>query len=66
MPTKNKPQMIQHVLFEGRIVGAVMLDSNGYFYRPKRNSLVKSSHNPEWDGEHKSSVKEILKLVWGE
>ena len=67
MLTKKKPLLVQHVLFEKRIIGAVMLDDKGYFYRPKRTtSIVKSAHNPKWDGEHMQNTQEVLNLVWGE
>lgn len=49
---KTKPKLIRHFFLDGKIIGAIMLDSEGYFYRPKRNSISVAAHSKKWDGDH--------------
>lgn len=64
--SKPKPKLLQHVFLEKKIIGAVMLDSQGYFYRPKYNSISVAAHNSKKDGEHFSSLGLVLRSVHGE
>ena len=62
----NKPKMIQQLFLEGKIIGAIMLDSEGYFYRPKRNSISVAAHSKKWDGDHYRTVQAVINVVFGE
>ena len=62
----KKPKLVQHVLLEKKIIGAVMLDDEGYFYRPKYNSISVAAYNSKKDGEHFSSLNLVLRSVHGE
>ena len=62
----NKPKLIQHVFLEKKIIGAVMLDDKGYFYRPKYNSISVAAYNAKKDGDHFSSLNLVLRSVHGE
>lgn len=62
-----KPKLIKNILLEGSIVGAIMLDNGGYFYRPKWGTKISTtSHSKVKDGEHKPSILEVEKSVYGE
>lgn len=59
----KKPQIQTHVLIEAKIVGAVMLDDSGYFYRPKRNSITVGPWSSKWDGDHYPTQKECERTL---
>lgn len=63
---KNKPKLIEHVVLEKKIIGAIMLDLDGYFYRPKYNSISVAAYNAKKDGEHFISLGLVLRSVHGE
>jgi hypothetical protein len=62
----KKPTQLRVVLLEGKLIGAIMLDEKGYFYRPKRNSITSGPHSEKWDGEHFPSDKACERSVYGE
>ena len=62
----TKPKLIQHVFLEKKIIGAVMLDADGYFYRPKYNSISVAAYNAKKDGEHFSSLGLVMRSVLGD
>lgn len=59
----DKPQIQTHVLIEGKIVGAVMRDKVGYFYRPKRNSITVGPWSSKWDGDRYPTQKECERTL---
>jgi hypothetical protein len=59
----NKPTQVELICLEGKIIGAILKDEQGYFYRPKRNSITKGPHN-KWDGQHYSTVNDLKKTLW--
>lgn len=64
MKTKaKKPQMLRHVLLEGKIIGAVFRDDSGYFYRPKRNSITVGPWSSKWDGDRYPTQKECERTL---
>lgn len=62
----KKPKLVEHVLLDKKIIGAIMLDDKGYFYRPKFNTISVAAHNPKRDGDHFSSLGLVLRSVHGE
>lgn len=64
MTTKaKKPEKLRYHLLDGKIVGAVMRDDRGYFYRPKRNSITVGPHSTKWDGDHYPTQKECERTL---
>lgn len=60
---KTKPQQIELIALDGKIIGAIMKDDNGYFYRPKRNSIPKG-HKNKWDGDYHQTMAELKKTLY--
>lgn len=65
MATAKKPQIQKHIFIEKRIVGAIMLDDAGYFYRPKYNSISTAAYNSKKDGAHFASLSACERSVLG-
>lgn len=59
----SKPKLISYFFLEGKIVGAIMLDSEGYFYRPKRNSISVAAHSKKWDGDHYRTEQAVINTL---
>ena len=60
MDTKSKPKLLTHWFLEGRVIGAIMQDADGYFYRPKRSSSIgHGPHTSKWDGAHFPTHKQV-------
>lgn len=58
-----KPELIELIGLDGKIIGAIMKDDNGYFYRPKRNTIPKGRKN-KWDGEYFPSIQELKQTLY--
>ncbi len=64
----NKPSFQKDVCVSGSNVGAIMLDKNGYFYRPKCGKGISSvSHNQARDSRHFPDFESCLfSVLYGE
>jgi hypothetical protein len=60
---KKKPQQIELIALDGKIIGAIMKDERGYFYRPKRTSITKGPRN-KWDGEYYARIADLKKSLY--
>lgn len=62
MPNK-KPQLMEHILLEKKIIGAIMRDADGYFYRPKYNSISVAPYNAKKDGDRFAQHKDCKRSL---
>lgn len=63
MKKQTTPKQIELIGVGGKIIGAIMLDHKGYFYRPKRNTITKGVKN-KWDGEYFPSIQELKQTLY--
>ena len=54
---------VETIKLEGRVVGKIMQDESGFFYRP---GTAGGLHNPKKDGDHFPSVKAVMASVNGD
>jgi len=54
---------VETIKLEGRVVGKIMQDEGGFFYRPGTTGGL---HNPKKDGEHFKTVKLVMQSLNGE
>lgn len=59
MKKPTTPKQIEVISLDRKVIGAIMLDHKGYFYRPKKSTIGKGGHDPKWDGEHFPSIQEL-------
>jgi hypothetical protein len=61
----KKPTLLRHIVLESQIIGGLMRDEKGYFYRPKRSKITVGPHSEKWDGAHFETEKECERSIWG-
>lgn len=64
MKKPTTPKQIELIGLDGKIIGCIMLDHKGYFYRPKRNTIGKGGYNPKWDGKYFPDVITLKQTLY--